>query len=123
LIDLLERETHRRRVEAAEALGRLGEIAAPTIPALSSQLAGPGVEVAVRAIEALGRIGRCSAPALIAAIDRIEKADESILCWLAKALGETKEREAIPCLQGYLSHPDPEVRYFVSGALAKLSLS
>ncbi len=121
LIDLLRHEKGGWRAKAAEALGRLGEIAAPAIPALSRQLTDPDLEAIVRAIEALGRIGRRAAPALIEAIDRIENADEFILCWLAKALGETKDGEAISCLRRYLSHPDPEVRYFVGEALRKLS--
>jgi HEAT repeat protein len=66
-------------------------------------------------------MGCSAAPALNEAMDRIDNTDSFILCWLAKALGDTKDREAIPHLQRYLSHPDPEVRYFVGRVLTKLS--
>jgi HEAT repeat protein len=77
--------------------------------------------VTVCAIEALGSIGCRAAPALIEAMDRIDNTNRFILCWLAKALGDTKDRETIPHLERYLPHPDPEVRYFVGRVLPKLS--
>jgi HEAT repeat protein len=57
LIDLLKDEDSNVRQEAAAALGNLGPLAKPAIPALSETLNDQDSTVRYRAVEALGRIG------------------------------------------------------------------
>jgi HEAT repeat protein len=121
LMEMLKDEGWWVRAAAVNALGRLGEVAAPAIPDLILQLTDSDLHIRVWTIDALGRIGWRAAPALMEAMDRIDNTNSFILCWLAKALGDTKDREAVPHLERYLSHPDSEVRYFVGRVLPKLS--
>lgn len=64
------------RIEAAQALARIGPPAADAVPALTTALADGDPDVRLAAARALGQIGPAAAPAIPALLETLRKANE-----------------------------------------------
>jgi CubicO group peptidase (beta-lactamase class C family) len=104
------------REKAAEALGKLGPVAASAVPALVRLFADPDPYVQGKASEALGRIGRAAVPALTQALQ--DRAHTVRWC-AAIALGRmgAAAHDAVPALTKALRDADENVRWCAAVAL------
>ena len=104
------------RAQAAEELGRLGDVRA--VARLSAMVRQDVVSVRWEAADALGRIGDAAAvPALIAAL---QDGDWTVRQNAARALGRISDRRAVKPLMAVLTDADVDVRRAAIGALAAI---
>ncbi|MBI3862029.1 MAG: HEAT repeat domain-containing protein [Planctomycetia bacterium] len=98
----------KRRLQAAESLGRLGPGAAPAVRALVSALSDQNLEVQAQALVALRQIGRGAGDAVPALIDLLKGDDSSRFGGAIDALGAIggAAGDAAPDLLGFMLGED-----------------
>jgi HEAT repeat protein len=116
LIEALAHPLSDVRVSAAQALGKIRDVAA--VPALRQALYDPEVIVRVNAAEALGAFKDVAAvPALSKALHDPEAIVRDSAAW---ALGEIKDATAVPALSKALHDPEAIVRESAAEALGEI---
>ena len=109
------------RVNAASALGKMGEVAKDAVPALIEALNDSHEQVRRKSASALGYIGakaRIAVPALIRALSVDESA--SVRSATARALGQIGDPAAVSALIKVLHDMDKVVRNGASAALVQI---
>lgn len=116
LLDLLNDDNAAGRLAAIQALGQLGDKAAPAVNALVARLDDAGLQSAV--IDALGHMGAAAAPAVPKLVEISKKGDQTttILPVLA-GLGPAA-KEALPMIYAGVRNTQPDVRASAVTALA-----
>ncbi len=125
LMEKLQSEVHKDRLDAVKALGDLGPEAAPAVPALIEAVQGEGYLLRQLAIKSLGEIGEPAAPAVPVLVEALQDSDsdEFVRMRAAHALGQIgpAAKEAGPALAEALrSDPDEDVREAASEALQQM---
>ncbi|MBM3242164.1 HEAT repeat domain-containing protein [Candidatus Poribacteria bacterium] len=115
LIEALSDENWQVRLNAAVALGQIGDSAA--VPALIAALNDEAWEVRANATVALGKMGQTVVPALIAAL---KDQDAPVRRNAARALGDIGDPTAVPALIEILNDEDGEVRGSAAVALGEM---
>lgn len=132
-IERLYSEDHEARAHGASMLGRMGAKAYPSIPFLICLLAEPEDACAGQscggdhhghahspgeeALKALMGFGEVSVDPLINACSR---QDVETRRKVLRALGEMKERRAIPCMAASLKHENTNVRMLAAWGLGQM---
>jgi HEAT repeat protein len=95
------------RYWAARALGRIGEKAAPAVPALIEALKDENRDVRYWAADTLGDIGKKAAPAVPALVEALKDENRHVAVEAAFALGKIGEKaaSAVPALIEMLKDP------------------
>lgn len=113
-----------RRIEAAEALARLGHHAADAVPALGRLLLDPNASARKMAALALGRIGTPALTALPELVVALEDAHAGVRLRVVVALGEILQgaphaRAWLYQVQGYVAG---EAAYLLASVLDSLTV-
>lgn len=121
LIEALEDPDRRVRTHAMSALGALGEVAAPAVPALARALAGDDEEVWDDSAKGLAGIGPPAVPALT---DALQGADKAKRLRVIEALAKRNRQEApaaVPALAALVGPDgDPEVVLAATYAITEI---
>lgn len=126
LTAILAGNENRGPYEAAVALGQLGPVAAPALPALVTALGHPQPDTARAAAWALGQMGPAAVEPLAAVLKRV-----AVTAGAAAAIDVTQRRHAIAALEWIgaegvsaltagLSDPAPAVRRDAARALGRI---
>lgn len=116
LVDLLADDDAAGRIAAVQALGQLGEQAAPAMEALAAKLTDPALQILI--IETLGKIGPAAGPAVPKLAELAKSTDQraSVLPALVK-IGP-KAAPALPLIYACLNDPAGDVRAAAASAVA-----
>lgn len=128
LLNWLQDETSQHRPLVAVCLGAIGEAASPAIPTLAALLWQSELPLRLKAAQALGQIGKASLSAILAALEESDKLDPVTICWLIKALGDSKPAsEDLVSIQKVLSqwqdNKDVRINFLAQQALDTLNNS
>lgn len=116
LLDLLNDENAAGRLAAVQALGQLGDKAAPAVNALVARLDDPALQSAV--VESLGHIGPAAAPAVPKLLELSKKGDQrTTILPVLTGIGQGA-KEALPMIYAAAKDPAPDVRASAATALA-----
>lgn len=117
LVSALSHEDEPVRLNAAYALGALGE---PAVPALGDALKGGEEPVRLGAAYGLGVAGEPAVPVLLSALDH---GDEQVRACAAYALGDIgpPAEASVPALAGTLSDPSAWARHHAAEALGTIA--
>ncbi|HET7293561.1 MAG TPA: HEAT repeat domain-containing protein [Vicinamibacteria bacterium] len=109
---------------AAYSLGRLGEAAAPAVPALIDAYRREEKEGRGAAVVALGALGPAAAPAVPALVEGLANPVNHRRWTAARSLGRIgpAAKEAVPALIEALEDPNEHVRVYVAQALGRLGV-
>lgn len=103
-----------------DALGELGEVAAPAVTRLIELAAHESPLVRERAVLALGRIGVVDEAVLAALVARLGDPEPGVRCFAARALGALRATASVADLVRALGDDDAEVRVVAAAALEAL---
>ncbi len=87
------------RILSAQALGKIGDDAAPAVGALTASLDDPDLDLRRAAVEALGRIGETAAPAVNAIARQLDSGDPRLKAAARSALAKIGGPEADAALR------------------------
>jgi HEAT repeat protein len=114
LIEALRDPVPTIRLQAAKALGRVGD--PPAVPALLSALRGADEQLGSQIFSALVQLGSAAVPALI----ETSATSSAWMRWhCMRALGEIRDRRALPILVKALSDSDHSVAWMGAKGLAR----
>jgi HEAT repeat protein len=116
LLDLLNDENAAGRLAAVQALGQLGDKAAPAVNALVARLDDQALQSAV--IDSLGHMGPAAAPAVPKLLELAKKGDQrTTILPVLTGIG-TGAKDALPMIYAAARDPQPDVRASAATALA-----
>jgi len=111
-----------RRVQAAEALGELGALAAPAVRSLTAALHDPSPVVQIEALLALGHIGSSAKVAVPDLVNLVEGDDPDLKAAAIETLGSIGHdaRDGAPALLNLLKGEDESLATSAGLALARI---
>lgn len=116
LLDLLNDDNAAGRLAAVQALGQLGDKAAPAVNALVARLDDQALQSAV--IDSLGHMGPVAVPAVPKLLELAKKGDRrTTILPVLTGIG-TGAKEALPMIYAAARDPQPDVRASAATALA-----
>lgn len=116
LLDLLADDNAAGRAAAVQALGQLGDKAAPALNALMSHIDDPALQSSV--IDTLGHIGPAAAPAVPKLVEIAKKDNQrTTILPVLTGIGQGA-KEALPMIYAAVKDPAPDVRASAATALA-----